>query len=179
MTRRRPTQLTTCLLLLSAFALLLPAAGEAGEHRIGGGVHYWKTVDEISDDLPDFDIDENGLTPVFSYQYVAGFARFELAAEYFEEGFLGSSDWAVTPQAYLLFGRFLYGGFGVASNYTNAGDGDFSDPFFIGKVGLDMLLLPKIHLDINADYRFNEFSEAYDYDTETITLGATLRFTLF
>jgi len=87
----------------------------------------------------------------------------------------------VTPQLYVLFGRAFYAGVGVASNYTNAGDGDFSDPFFIGKVGVDLLLLPKIHLDINADYRFNEFDELYeyDYDTETITLGATLRITLF
>ena len=43
-------------------------------------------------------------------------------------------------------------------------------------MGIDLLLLPKIHLDINADYRFAEWDEIYDYDTDTVTLGATLRF---
>jgi len=42
--------------------------------------------------------------------------------------------------------------------------------------GIDLLLLPKIHLDINADYRFAEWDEIYDYDTDTITMGATVRF---
>ena len=179
MTRRRTALLPTCILMLCAAGFLLPSAGVAGEHRIGLGAHYWETIDDIGDDFPEFDIDESGLTWVGSYQYLAGFTRFEFAAEYFEAGFLGESEWAVAPQVYVLFGRAFYAGVGVASTYSNFGDGDFSDPYFIGKAGIDMLLLPKIHLDINADYRFNQVDEIYDYDTDTITLGATLRFTIF
>ena len=166
-------------LLLSLF--LLPARGEAGEHRLGFGVHYWETVDEIAEDIPDVDIDSDGLTGVLSYQYVAGFTRFELAAEYFEAGFQGSNDWAVSPQAYVLVGRGFYGGIGAGVTYSDFGDGDWSDPYFIGKIGIDLLLLPKIHLDIHADYRSTEWEEiaGYDIDTDTITLGAAVRFTLF
>jgi hypothetical protein len=162
-----------------AFALLafclLASAAEA-EHRFGVGVHYWKNLEEIGDDLPDFEVDEDGLTGVLSYQYVAGLMRFELAAEYFEAGFQGASDWAVAPQAFVLVGRGFYGGVGVAATYADFADGHWSDPYFIGKVGIDLLLLPKIHLDINADYRFAEWDQVYDYDTETVTLGATVRF---
>jgi hypothetical protein len=176
MTRRAAG--STAVLLLASLALLAPAPGAAQEHRFGGGVHYWKTVDEIADELPDFDLEEDGLTGVLSYQYVAGFTRFELAAEYFEAGFQGSNDWAVAPQAYVLVGRGFYGGIGAGVTYSDFGDGDWSDPYFIGKVGVDLLLLPKIHLDINADYRFAEWEALEDYDTDTITLGATVRFTL-
>jgi hypothetical protein len=167
-------------LLVVVFAcasfVLSPAPSLAGEHRIGGGVHYWQNVEEIGDDFPDFDIDEDGLAPVVSYQYVAGLMRFELAAEYFEAGFQGSTEWAVAPQAYVLVGRFFYGGVGVGVTYSDnvIGD-DFSDPYFIAKAGIDMLLLPKIHLDINADYRFTEWEQLDNYSTETVTLGATVR----
>lgn len=155
------------------FSIASPAI--AAEHRFGAGVHYWKTLDEIEDELPDFAVDEDGLTGVLSYQYVAGLMRFELAAEYFESGFQGAEDWAVAPQAYILVGRGLYGGVGVGVTYADFDDGSWSDPYFIAKVGFDMLLLPKIHLDINADYRFAEWEQIDDYDTETITLGATVR----
>jgi len=151
-------------------------AVNAGEHRLGFGVHYWQTVEEIADDLPDFDVDEDGLTGVLSYQYVVGLTRFEVAAEYFEAGFQGANDWAVAPQVFILVGRGLYGGVGAGITYADFANGSWSDPYFIGKFGIDLLLLPKIHLDINADYRFAEWDEIYDYDTDTITMGATVRF---
>lgn len=155
---------------------LVASPAFAGEHRFGAGVHYWKNIEEISNDLPDVQVDEDGLTGVLSYQYVAGLMRFELAAEYFEAGFQGAQDWAVAPQAYVLIGRGIYGGVGVAVTYGDFSGSDFSDPYFIAKVGFDMLLLPKIHLDVNADYRFARWEELDNYDTETITLGATVRF---
>src|SRR5262245_5011250 len=179
MTRRPDAKRSLGLFLLPLCLFLLPARVEAGEHRFGAGVHYWKTVEDIADELPEFDIDEDGLTGVLSYQYVAGFTRFELAAEYFEAGFQGSNDWAVAPQAYVLVGRGFYGGVGVGVTYSDFADGDWSDPYFIGKVGIDLLLLPKVHLDINADYRFAEWDQLGDADTDTVTLGATVRFTLF
>lgn len=175
MIRRAPSW--TWPLVAFAVALPLAPAAEAGEHRIGFGVHYWQNLDEIADDLPDVDIDEDGLTGVFSYQYLAGLMRFELAAEYFEAGFQGSEDWAIAPQAYVLVGRGFYGGVGMGITYAEFADGSWSDPYFIAKLGIDLLLLPKIHLDLNADYRFAEWEELGDYDTETITLGATVRFT--
>jgi hypothetical protein len=168
--------LPLAIALAAPVAAAAPAAAET-EHRFGAGVHYWKNLDEIADDLPDFEVDEDGLTGVLSYQYVAGLLRFELAAEYFESGFQGSADWAVAPQAYVLIGRGLYAGVGVAATYADFERGSWSDPYFIAKAGFDMLLVPRVHLDLNADYRFAEWEELEDYDTDTITLGATVRFT--
>jgi hypothetical protein len=170
---RKTLRIALALLAAATFAT---AAEAESEHRFGFGVHYWQTVDEIADDLPDVDIDEDGLTGVVSYQYVAGLMRFELAAEYFEAGFQGAEDWAVAPQAYVLVGRGFYAGVGVGVTYADFREGSWSDPYFIGKAGIDLLLLPKIHLDINADYRFAEWEEFDEYDTDTITLGATVRF---
>jgi len=165
-------------LVIVAVAVALAATpASAGEHRLGFGVHYWKTVDEIADELPEFELEDDGLTGIVSYQYVAGFIRFEAAAEYFESGFQGSDAWAVSPQVYVLAGRGFYGGVGMGVTYSDFADGDWSDPYFIAKVGIDLLLLPKIHLDINADYRFAEWEQLDDYDTDTITMGATVRFT--
>lgn len=162
---------------LVGLAALIASPASAGEHRLGFGVHYWKTVDEIADNLPDFHVDDNGLSGVFSYQYVAGLIRVEAAAEYFDKGFQGSTDWAVAPQVYLLAGRGIYAGVGMGVTYSNFASGDWSDPYFIAKAGFDTLLLPRIHLDINADYRFAEWEQLGDYDSDTITLGATVRFT--
>lgn len=163
----------TCLLTLLAACIAAPAS--AGEHRLGFGLHYWQSVEQLDDDFPDFDIQDDGVSEVISYQYLAGFIRFEVAAEYFDEGFQGSLDWAVSPQVYILAGRGIYGGLGVGATYSDFANGSWSDPYYIAKAGFDFLLLPKIHLDLNADYRFLEWEDLDNYDSETITFGATVR----
>ena len=163
----------TCLLTLLAAGIAAPAS--AGEHRLGFGLHYWQSVEQLDDDFPDFDIQDDGVSEVLSYQYLAGFIRFEVAAEYFDEGFQGSLDWAVSPQVYILAGRGIYGGLGVGATYSDFANGSWSDPYYIAKAGFDFLLLPKIHLDLNADYRFLEWEDLDDYDSDTITFGATVR----
>jgi hypothetical protein len=163
----------TCLLTLLAAGLAAPVA--AGEHRLGFGLHYWQSIDQLDDQFPEFEVADDGVSEVVSYQYLAGFIRFEVAAEYFDKGFQGSLDWAVSPQVYILAGRGFYGGLGVGSTYSDFANGSWSDPYYIAKAGIDLLLLPKIHLDINADYRFLEWEDLDDYDTDTITFGATVR----
>lgn len=163
----------TCLLTLLAAGIAAPAS--AGEHRLGFGLHYWQSIEQLDDDFPDFDIQDDGVSEVLSYQYLAGFIRFEVAAEYFDEGFQGSLDWAVSPQVYILAGRGIYGGLGVGATYSDFANGSWSDPYYIAKAGFDFLLLPKIHLDLNADYRFLEWEDLDDYDSDTITFGATVR----
>ena len=64
----------TCVLAVLAAGLEAPAA--AGEHRIGGGLHYWQSLDRLDDDFPDFEVQDDGLSEVVSYQYLAGFLRF-------------------------------------------------------------------------------------------------------
>jgi hypothetical protein len=162
-------------LLFATLVAGLAAPATAGEHRIGAGLHYWQSLDQLDDDFPDFEIHDDGVSGVFSYQYIAGFIRFEGAAEYFDKGFQGSRDWAISPQVYVLAGRGFYGGVGIGVTYSDFANGSWSDPYYIAKAGVDFLLLPKLHLDINADYRFLKWEDLGDYDSDTITLGATVR----
>jgi hypothetical protein len=166
---------------LIAIALLGLAAGsaapaQAGEHRLGFGFHYWKTVDELQDDGFD-DIDDSGVSEVFSYQYLPSpVLRWEIDVEYFDKGFGGAIERAYSPQVFLLFGRGIYGGLGVGAIYSSGLADDWSDPFYAARAGLDLLLLPKIHLDINANYQFDAWKQLDDVDTDTLTLGAIARF---
>lgn len=169
----RKSMIALALLGLAA-AAARPAA--AGEHRLGFGLHYWKTVDELQDEGFD-DIEDNGVSEVFSYQYLPSpLLRWEVDVEYFDKGFGGSEESTYGPQVFLLFGRFLYGGVGVGALYSSGLEDEWSDPYWAGKFGLDMLLLPKIHLDINANYKIDSWSQLGDLDTDTLTLGAVARF---
>lgn len=160
--------LALCLLSLPA----LPAA--AADHRIGGGFHYWRTVDELRED--DFDIDDSGLATVFSYQYVpGGLIKLEVDVEYFDDGFGGSLQETYSPQVYLVVGSFVYGAVGTGVLVSDGFADEVSDPFLAAKVGIDTLLLPKLHLDINANYRFDDWNQLEDADTDTVSLAALIR----
>lgn len=170
---RRIPALAIALLALGA---LVAAPARAGEHRLGLGLHYFETLDDI--DSPS-DVDDSGNSLVFSYQYLpGGLVRFEADVEYFEDGFGGALDEAWAPQAYVLVGRFFYGGVGVGITHGDgfASGDDWSDPWYAAKVGIDLLLLPKLHLDINANYRADAFSDLDEAESDAITLGASVRF---
>ena len=154
--------------LIGFVFLLGPAYG--GDHRIGVGAHYWDTVDHL-DDYWD-DLDEDGFTWMISYQYKPSLLGMELDLEFTDDQF---DERVYSPQAYFIVGGFVYGGIGIGVHYF---DGDTSDPFYALKVGLDIVLLPTIHLDINGNYRFEnwEFDDVKeDIDTDTVTLGAVVR----
>lgn len=161
-----------------ALGLALPALASAGEHRLGFGYHYWQTIDDL-DDLPD--LDDEGYATVLSYQYLpGGMLRFEIDVEYFPDGYAGSTDKAYSPQAYVLLGRFFYAGVGVGITRSDGFvDDEWSDPWYAARAGIDMLLVPKLHLDINANYRADAFSELEEADTDALTFGASLRLTIF
>lgn len=159
-------------LLIMGLALLSTDL-QAGEHRIGGGANYWVAVDDIDDD----DIDDNGLSYLISYQQWWNFLGFEAALEVLPDHF---GETAFAPEAYLLFGGTLYGGAGIGLMNI---DGDFADePFFALRAGLNLELLPGTFLDVSANYRFNDSeeleNERTDIDTDTVFLGAALRFAL-
>lgn len=160
-------------MLLGGLAFL--AAPAAAEHRIGAGVHYWRTVDDLAEE--NFDVDRDGLAKVLTYQYVpGGLLRLEVDLEYFDKGFGGATEEAYSPQVYLLLGGGWYAGLGAGLTYSSGFADDFSDPFYAARLGLDMELLPRFHIDINANYRFDAWSELGDADTDTVTLGALVRF---
>ncbi len=149
---------------------------EAGAHRLGVGAHYWETLDDIDAD----DVDEDGFSWVATYQYKPGLLGLGLDLEWKEEGFGGSPEAVYEPQAYLILGQALYGAAGVGGYYS---DGDFAeDPFYFFRAGFDVELLPSIHVDIHAIYRFEQWDELEssdtDADSDTVTLGAALRIAL-
>lgn len=160
---------------LAAVALvgMLPLTAQA--LQVGGGVHYFKTIDEL-----DGPFAEDGLTPVISIKGDLGVLLHpQLDVELFDEGYAGSTDGVLAPQAFLLLGGALYGGLGVG---TLISDGEFGDPFFVVRAGFDLALLPGLHLDLNANYHFAEWEQINeideDADSDTITLGAALRLDL-
>jgi opacity protein-like surface antigen len=163
---------------LCAVAALWPAAASAGEHRLGFGYHYWETLDDV--DLGALDeIDDEGSSIVVSYQYLpGGLLRFELDLEYFADGFGGATEEAYSPQGYVLAGRGVYGGVGIGITRSDAlpGGDDWSDPWYAARVGFDFLLLPRLHLDVNANYRADAFEDLDRAESDTVTLGASVRF---
>lgn len=163
-------------LALIGFAACALAAvpARAGEHRIGIGYHYFETVDNISSLS---DVDDSGNSVVVSYQYLpGGLLRFEADLERYADGYSGSTSTAWAPQAYVLLGRGFYGGVGVGVTKSDFPNGDsWSDPWYAAKVGIDLLLLPKLHLDINANYRADAFNELDNAKSDAVTLGASVR----
>jgi hypothetical protein len=162
-----------CLAVFLLVAAPRPAVAEA---RLGGGVNYWRTIDDLEDEGFD-DVDESGLSYLLTYQYVpGGLLRFEVDLEYFDEGFGGATSGALSPQAYLLLGSGFYAGLGIGVTYSDDFEDEFSDPFYAAKLGVDLELLPNFHLDIHANYRFDAWRELEEADTDTVFLGAAVRF---
>jgi len=162
------------VLVISASAILAMTAVSFGGSRIGAGVHYWKTLDNI--DLSE--IDESGVSWIVTYQYGApSLLKFQADLEIFPEKFAGFGKTALAPQAFVIIGQTIYGGVGIGTYYV---DDEFADnPFYLLRAGLDLEIVPKIFLDINANYRFEQWGHVHetleDIDTDVITLGAALR----
>ena len=110
---------------------------------------------------------------ILSYQYKpASVLGLELDLEFTDDQF---GERVYSPQAYLIAGEFVYGGVGIGVHHY---DGETSDPFYALKLGLDFVLLPGLHLDINGNYRFEKWEiegVRKDIDTDTVTLGAVVR----
>ncbi len=175
MTRLAGAILTT-FCILSLIGQPSPATAEV---RIGGGIHYWTALGDI--EVDDVEIDENGTSFLASIQWVPdGLFKFEGNLEYFTDGFGGGDAGALSPQAFVLLGGGLYGGLGIGVTYNDELEGNnISDPFYAARVGLDIEVLPNIHIDINANYLFNAFSDIDGADEDSITLGAIGRIALW
>ena len=157
-----------------AAAMTLTVAGPAmaGDNRLGVGANYWVALDDI-----DSDVDDTGFSWLLSYQHRAGIVTFELDGELLPDRF---GETAIAPEAYLLIGGVIYAGAGIGIIYS---DSSFADePFFALRAGLDLELLPGLHLDVSGNYRFNDSADLKDsqrdIDTDTVFLGATVRIEL-
>ena len=155
------------------FSWLGVAQAAESPHQIGVGAHYWHTLDNIDVD----EVDEDGVSWIASYQYKPGYLGLGLDLEWKEEGIAGSPESVYEPQDYLILGKDLYGAAGIGGYYF---DGDFAeDPFYFFRAGVDLEVVPSLHLDIHAVYRFEKWDDVNadesDIDTDTVTLGAALR----
>jgi hypothetical protein len=163
----------TWLALVAAVALAGIQAAQAEGTRIGGGAHYWQTIDDL-----DGEFDDAGLSPVLTIQQRLGdIFSIQGDLEFFPDGYAGALEDVIAPQAFVLVGAGLYGGLGIGTLYA---DGNFSDnPFFILRAGIDLELLPRVHVDVNANYHFAEWDGINEVDerldSDTITLGAAVR----
>lgn len=151
------------------------SSSSGGSHRLGGGIHYWKTISNLKDNYKD--IDDNGISYVASYQYVYGWVKGEVDAEIFPKNFRGSDKVSIAPEAFLLLGGVLYAGPGVGITYTDdqSLDKKWSDPYGMLRAGVDIPLFDLLHIDIHANYQFTKWSDWDQFDTDTITLGAQAR----
>lgn len=170
-------RLTTLTLVLTLSLLAATSATAEIKHRFGVGAHYWTALDDIDVD----DVKEDGFAYLVTYQLrPASLIKFGLDVEMLPEEFGGAEENVYAPQAYVILGNTIYAGLGIGTYFT---DGEFADdPFFNLRAGLDLHLLPFIYLDINANYRFEEWDSIKNLDedisSDTITLGAAVRIEL-
>lgn len=143
---------------------------------LGLGAKYFQTIDDL--DQP---FEEKGLAPVLSWRAeMAALLSLQVEAVLYPDEYAGSPKDVLSPQAFLLVGQGLYAGLGVGTLFA---DGEFADsPFFVARAGLDLALFPALHLDLNANYEFSDWDGINELDdnvdTDTVTLGAALRFLL-
>jgi hypothetical protein len=160
---------------IAAIAMTVCRESAAVEHRLGAGGHYWAVVDDIEVD----NIDEQGIAWFLSYQLrPAGLVALEVDFEFLPDDFAGAAEPVYAPQAYVLVGGAIYAGVGIGSYYS---DGRFAkDPFYALKAGLDLEVLPSVHLDISGNYRFTEWDDSVteDIGTDTVTIAVAARVAL-
>lgn len=176
--------LRSFLLPILFSAILAPAPAEAGEHSLGLGVHFWKTVDEIADDGDFSGIEDDGSAFVASYRYKpGGLIFFQIDFDYYPDGYGGYSGNTYTPMVFVGVGRTWYVAAGIAYTHTDKvlhiGDEEFSsgDSYFLGRIGWNLELLPRVALDLNASYEIDAWNAVDQLSSDATTLGAVVRFT--
>ena len=165
------------LFVLVALSILaLPGKATAGEHHLGLGINFWKSVDSIAKDgFPD--VEDSGVSWILSYLYdMEGPFKVELDLEYFREGFGGATEPAFAPQALVLFGGDLYGGVGIGITLSESFDNNYSSPYFLAKVGFDWTVLPRISIDTNLNWRADAFNELDNFSSSAVTLAVIARY---
>lgn len=174
---RMLTTLGRALLILGLLGGTATAA-RAGDHSFGLGAQFWKTVDDLVDDGFD-EIEEDGFAYIGSYRYEPrGLFFLGIDLEVYPDGYGGSTDSAVSPIGFVGIGKDWYAAAGVGATFSSDFDDNVSDPFFVGRVGKIFDILPGLGIDLNANYRAGAFDELENADTDAITLGATVRFSL-
>lgn len=163
-------QLLSVLVVVLILTGMLASAAQAG--RIGGGVEYMRTLGDIKDEE---EFDPDALAFLGSYQMDLTLLKIEGDVEWVLD-FGGSGKALILPQAYALFGDFIYGGVGIG---TATFDGEWADdPFYALRAGV-VLEMDSLDIDLYALYRFHETKILEDFDEDnldSITFAAQVRF---
>jgi hypothetical protein len=158
---------------LALISCSLAGTAEAG-HRLGGGIHYLRTLGDIKDNS-EWDPDAIGF--MASYQWTTPLLKLEGDLEWVPD-YGGSDKTMFQPQAWLIVGSLIYVSGGIGGSYI---DGDWLDnPFYGLRAGSNLTLLG-INLDVFATYRFQsaEVFEGIDQnDLDALTFGAIVRIEL-
>ncbi|MBT3192743.1 MAG: hypothetical protein HN341_09340 [Verrucomicrobia bacterium] len=171
--------LVLCLLLAVSGGVLVQESVAETKHRIGVGAHYWTVLGDI--DVTDETVDESGLGYLVSYQLrPVSLVGIEIDIEMLPENYGGATEEVFAPQAYVIVGSGLYAGLGIGRYFT---DGAFTDStFYAVRAGVNFSLFPYITLDVNANYRFDDWDDINtiedDITKDTVTIGAAVRIEL-
>lgn len=162
-------------LLAALLALALPSRGASDSHfEIGVGANYWVAIEDAADES----FDEDGIGWMISTRYMATpYFGIGLELERSPDNYVQFDEPIYCPAAYLIVGKGLYAALGVGTYFY---DGEFyEDVFYALRAGIKAELLPSIILDINVNYRVDEWSGIRnvddDIDTDNVILGAALR----
>ena len=155
-------------------ALVAISSSPAFAIQLGGGIHYLATVGDIKDAES---IDDSNFNFVASAKFPFGPLKLDTDVEFVPD-YRGSDEMLYQPQVFALLGGLIYGGAGIGFGYI---DGEwFDNPFYALRAGVD-LPVGKLHLDINANYRFlstEALESADEEDLDSVTFGAIVRFDL-
>jgi len=169
---------------------LVCGSAMAGDHTFGLGFHYFYTIDEIDDDLSNSLGDafhEDGLAINFSYRYKWN-SHFGVLAEVqtYPDGYL-DAETSLSPRLLLVIGQGFFIGAGIGWNNVDWEDAtehvhdsdEWTDAFYMIRAGVEFPLLTEyLFLEINANYEFNEWNDVDQFDSDIITFGAAIKFTL-
>jgi len=152
-------------------ATLSASSADAGL-RVGGGIHYLRTVGDLKDQEG---FDENAISFLGSVKYGFGLLTLEGDLEYIHD-YVGSELYMIQPQAYALVGGLIYGGAGIGIG--NLEEFGWQDPFYALRAGVDFNLGP-VDLDVFGSYRFQKADDLKTLgsdDLDAITFGALIFF---
>ena len=160
-------RLIIVLAVLSLSAVIAANSANAGL-RVGGGLHYLRTVGDLKDEEG---FDENSFSFLGSVKYGFGLLTVEGDLEYIHD-YVGSGLYMIQPQAYALVGGLIYGGAGIGVG--NLEEFGWQEPFYALRAGVDLNVGP-VDLDIFGSYRFQKTDDLKTLDSDdldAITLGA-------
>lgn len=164
----RITGVMIVMVLLTACAAGTADAGL----RVGGGIHYLRTVGDLKD-AEGFDKDAVAFLGTVKYKLTMLTVEGDLEVI---PDYVGSDELMLQPQAYALIGGLIYGGVGIGVGHlSNFG---WQDPFYALRAGVD-LNLGLVDLDVFASYRFQKAKDLEvlgEDDLNSITFGALVSF---